>query len=169
MDHLSGDEIAGAPEESGTLLPHRMEMERFLAGRVTKTSLPVVEPGLPGGPLLKRLLLPQGAAAQIYDADDGIRYLAWLELRAGTIRGNHVHQRKHEYFYLVAGEVELVMEDVSTGERAALTLVAGDLVYLEAGVAHAYRPLKDGEAIEFSPVRFDPTDTVRRVILPPVP
>jgi quercetin dioxygenase-like cupin family protein len=61
------------------------------------------------------------------------------------------------------------MEDVSTGERAALTLVAGDLVYLEAGVAHAYRPLKDGEAIEFSPVRFDPTDTVRRVILPPVP
>jgi mannose-6-phosphate isomerase-like protein (cupin superfamily) len=146
-----------------------MEMERFLAGRVTKTSLPVAEPGATGGPLLKRLSLPQGALAQIYDGDEGIRYLAWLELRAGTIRGNHVHRRKHEYFYLVAGEVELVMEDGTSGERAALTLVAGDLVYLEAGVAHAYRPLKDGEAIEFSPVRFDPTDTVRQVILPPGP
>jgi mannose-6-phosphate isomerase-like protein (cupin superfamily) len=145
-----------------------MEMEQFLAGRVTKTSLPVAEPGVPGAPLLKRLLLPQGALAQIYDGNEGMRYLAWLELRSGAVRGNHVHQRKHEYFYLIAGEVELVVQDGSTGERAGLNLVAGGLVYLAAGVAHAYRPLTGGEAVEFSPVRFDPADTVREVVLAPV-
>ncbi len=145
-----------------------MEIVRYLAGRVTKTSLPVAEPGVPGAPLLKRLLLPQGALAQVYDGDEGIRYLAWLELRSGTVRGNHVHRRKHEYFYLIAGEVELAVLDGNTGERSVLTVVAGDLVYLAAGVAHAYRPLTDGEAVEFSPVRFDPADTVREVVLAPV-
>ncbi len=136
-----------------------MTSRQYLNGQVHLTTLPAVRPGDVEQPLLKRLWLPQGCLAQVYDGDEGIRYLAWIELTAGSVRGNHVHRRKQEYFYLIAGSVALSLEDPSTGERAELVLAAGDLVWVAAGIAHAYLPLADGQAIEFSPVRFDPADT----------
>lgn len=137
----------------------------LLAGKVTRTPLPLLAPGQPDLPTLKRLALPQGELAQVYDGDEGIRYLAWIELKPGSLRGNHYHQHKAEFFYLLAGEVELALEDALTGERDRLTLAVGDLVFLSPGVVHAYRPLTAGHAIEFSPVRFDPADTFRRALL----
>jgi mannose-6-phosphate isomerase-like protein (cupin superfamily) len=143
-----------------------MQSTSFLAGQVTHTRLPLLPPGQPGLPLLKRLALPQGELAQIYDADEGIRYLAWIELKPGCLRGNHYHRRKAEFFYLLAGTVELTVEDLASGERAALTLTTGDLVFLRPEIVHTYRPLTPGHALEFSPVRFEPSDTFRRELVP---
>lgn len=133
----------------------------LLAGKVTRTPLPLLAPGQPDLPTLKRLALPQGELAQLYDGDEGIRYLAWIELKPGSLRGNHYHRRKAEFFYLLAGEVELALQDLESGEQARLTLAVGELVFLSPGIVHAYRPLTAGHAIEFSPVRFDPADTFR--------
>lgn len=140
--------------------PDESPEQDLLGGRVVVRSLPVLgqRPNA-GGPSLKRLMLPQGELAQFYDSDAPIRYLAFVELRPGCARGNHYHKVKEEHIYLIAGDLELRAYDVDTGTRCAVTLHAGDYAVIRPWVAHRLEPLVPGQAIEFSPVRFDPTDS----------
>lgn len=142
-----------------------MSKVTFLDGLVHKESLPVFH-APPWGPTggSKRLFLPQGELASFYDADEGIRYAAFVELRVGGIRGNHIHQIKEEHVYLISGELLLVAQDGLDGQRVSLELQAGDLVKISTGVAHAFNPLKPGLAVEFSKARFNPAD-VQKVVL----
>ena len=137
-------------------------MTSILSGKVSKTSLPLIRPPSgPDTPVLKRLLLPQGELAQFYDGQDGVRYIAFIELLAGNPRGNHYHKLKEEYLYLVRGELFLIVEDVLSKERRELPVVAGDLVRIFTGIAHALNIIKPGDAIEFSAAPFDPADIHR--------
>src|SRR5436305_702140 len=80
----------------------------LLGGKVRKQALAVVQPpSVAESPTLKRLMLPQGELAQFYDGDEGIRYIAQIELQAGSVRGNHYHKAKEEWVYLISGEVNL--------------------------------------------------------------
>jgi len=134
----------------------------LLGGKVTKRTLPLVQPSsTPDSRTLKRLPLPQGELAQFYDGDDGIRYIAQIELQAGSIRGNHFHKVKQEWVYMMSGEVTLVVENLESKERESTLLTAGDLVFIQTGVVHALQVTKSGQAIEFSTSRFDPADIYR--------
>ncbi|NJN06178.1 MAG: cupin domain-containing protein [Rhodobacteraceae bacterium] len=139
-----------------------MNETTHLGGKVVKRSLPVFDaPTGPDAPLLKRLLLPQGELAQFFDSDEAIHYMAMIELRAGGVRGNHFHHRKEEWAYIIEGEALLVVENATTKHRDTITLGAGEVVRIAPGVAHAYRTVQAGRALEFSPARFDPADTIR--------
>lgn len=134
----------------------------FLGGKVIHGSLPVMEASAAvAAASVKRLRLGQGELAQIYDDEPGMRYLAMLELRQGTVRGNHYHRVKRELLYVFRGTLELVVEEVATGARASVRVGAGDRVRIEPGVAHALRVIEDGQAIEASETRFDPADIHR--------
>jgi hypothetical protein len=136
----------------------------LLGGKVLKRSLPVLQgvPAVGAPPLdLKRLLLPQGELAQFHDGGDAMRYIAFVELRPGTVRGNHYHDVKKEWFYVVLGELSLIVEDIATRARESVPLRTGDLVVIEAGVAHALVVAAPGQGIEFSPACFNPADTHR--------
>lgn len=148
-----------------------MADELHFSGKVRRTTLPVLTgPSGPDAPALKRLLLPQGELAQVHDADEGMRYLAFIELKPGTVRGNHFHRHKKEFIYIIKGTIDLVVEDIDTDTGAAgrvivtIRLEAGDLAVIEAGVAHALRVVEPGHAIEFSPSRFDAADTHRHAL-----
>lgn len=133
-----------------------------LSGRVVRRRLPEYEgPPPPEAPPLKRLRLPQGDLVQFLNEDEGMRYGAWLELRAGGVRGNHYHERKREHLYVLRGSLELVVQDLDSGERAELTLEAGDRVSIPPRIVHALRTLRPGEAVEFSPGRLESDDTFR--------
>jgi mannose-6-phosphate isomerase-like protein (cupin superfamily) len=138
------------------------ESESFLAGKVRKCSLPVIE-GIPptDAPSLKRLLLPQGELAQVYDSEPGIRYIAFTELRADRVRGNHYHEVKEEFVYILAGKALLVVEDVESKARSSTELQTGDQVFIATRIAHALRPVCPGQAIEFSVARFNAADVHR--------
>ena len=110
---------------------------------------------------MKRLLLPQGELAQFYDGEEPIRYLAYIELRPGAVRGNHYHKVKEEWIYLVRGEAVLLLQDIETKERASVSLQSGDLAFVSTGIAHAIQSAQPGQAIEFSKVRFDAADIHR--------
>ena len=134
----------------------------ILEGRVLKRSLPALRlPLVPDPPALKRLMLPQGELAQFYDADEGIRYLAFIELLPGQVRGNHYHEIKEELVYVMRGQVLLSVADIDSKARASVTLRAGDLAVILTRIAHALRPVEPGQAIEFSPQRFDVADIYR--------
>jgi quercetin dioxygenase-like cupin family protein len=143
-----------------------MDQTTLLDGKVVRRSLPIVKPPVGAEvPNSKRLMLPQGELAQIYDAEEGIRYMAVIELRQENTRGNHYHKVKVEWVYVTAGEVLLVVEDVETKRRESIPLRVGDLAIIRTGVAHALQVVAPGEAIEFSGARFDAADIYRYQLL----
>jgi uncharacterized RmlC-like cupin family protein len=141
-----------------------MSESQILGGKVLKRTLSVVQPG-EEAPVLKRLALPQGELAQFYDGDEGIHYIAFIELREGTPRGNHYHKIKKEWIYLLRGELTVIAEDLDSKERATVTMSAGDLVQIHPGIAHALKIVKAGDAVEFSTARFDASDIYRYALI----
>jgi quercetin dioxygenase-like cupin family protein len=138
----------------------------ILGGRVRKQTLPAVEPSsTPDSHTLKRLMLPQGELAQFYDGDEGIRYIAQIELQAGSARGNHYHKIKNEWIYLMSGEVTLIVEDLVSKARETLKLSVGDLAFIKTGIVHVLQVTESGQAIEFSTARFDPADIYRHKLV----
>ena len=132
----------------------------FCGGRVLRHSLPVVEPGPAAAALeRKRVQLPKGALEILHNNPDPIRFLAHLELKPGVDRGHHVHQRKDESFYLIAGHVTIGVEALDTGERHLLDVRPGDLIQILPGIAHAVRVHEAGHAVEFSPEPVGTDDT----------
>jgi quercetin dioxygenase-like cupin family protein len=132
----------------------------LLSGRLQKWTLPVIQgrPG-PDAPNLKRLALPQGELAQIHNSAEGMRYMAIIDLVPGTVRGNHFHNVKEEYIYVMRGELRILAEDPQTCERAELAVAAGELAFIAKGLAHVLQILAAGQAIEFSPAEFNPADS----------
>lgn len=43
----------------------------------------------------------------------------------GVVRGNHYHKKSTEVFSIVSGSVQIVIENINTGERNELMLTAG--------------------------------------------
>lgn len=139
-----------------------MSPTHFLEGKVQKWSLPVIQGTPPAGSEgLKRLLLSQGELAQFYDGEPGIRYIAFAELRSACVRGNHYHNVKEEFVYIISGASLLVVEDIASRARDSVTLQTGDLVFIPTRIAHAFRPVQAGQAVEFSSARFDAADVQR--------
>jgi uncharacterized RmlC-like cupin family protein len=139
--------------------------QRFLDGKVFKRSLPTFQPPFAADiPVTKRLMLAQGELAQFHDGEVGIRYLAAIQFVSGTTRGNHYHREKQEWVYMFVGAVLVVVEDVGTKVRETFSMVTGDLVYISPNVAHTFVVQQDGMAVEFSPVRFDATDTSKYLL-----
>src|SRR6266481_5829369 len=138
----------------------------LLGGKVTRRTLPLVQPSsTPDSRSPKRLLLPQGELAQFYDGEAGIRYIAQIELQAGSVRGNHYHKVKQEWVYIMSGEVTLIVEDLESKARETTLLLAGDLAFLQTCVVHALQVTKSGQAIEFSTSRFNPADIYRHKLV----
>ncbi len=146
---------------------HLPTMATYFAGRVRHGALPIfTAPTGPDAPVLKRLLLPQGELAQFHDADEAMRYLAMIELTPGGVRGNHYHRIKKEFIYVIRGSFELIIADAADpGPTESFPVSAGEWVVIEPGVVHALRTREAGLAIEFSPARFDPGDTIRQPIV----
>jgi quercetin dioxygenase-like cupin family protein len=136
-----------------------MSETTYLNGKVRKHSLPVFQTTSGTGlPRLKRLLLPQGELAHFYDGDEGVRYIALIELKAGGLRGNHYHEHKDEGLYMLEGELLVTLKDPQTGEGCSLSLRAGELALIQPGVAHVLKTVHPGRAVEFSTVRFNAAD-----------
>lgn len=138
----------------------RAENEKpFLDGRVLKRSLPVFSLPIPvSAPVLKRLKLNQGELAHFWNGEESIHYIAFLELRAGTERGNHYHIHKRERIYVVSGEISVLVEDPASRRHNNFLLRTGDLGVINAGIAHVYRMTSSGQAIEFASTPFDAAD-----------
>lgn len=90
-----------------------------------------------------------------------MRYIAAIELKAGSVRGNHYHKVKREYVYVLSGRLTLVLQKLESKKRESAEMSAGDLALITPGIIHALQVKQDGLAVEFSANRFDPNDTYR--------
>jgi len=134
--------------------------------KVTIRALPVLD-GPPAEPVLDgvRIRMPAGEAAPVWNGGPW-RFIAYLELLPGaaTWRGNHWHEKKTEYFYVISGRLRGVFEDLDTGETLDTELEAGTTVVIRPRVAHAFKGLERSQALECSPFEFDATDAFPKAV-----
>jgi mannose-6-phosphate isomerase-like protein (cupin superfamily) len=141
-----------------------MDIRSFLKGKVQIKSLPVVTPPDGGMTEPRRISLSRGELAVLTDGQIPITHLAYVELKDRALRGNHFHKLRHEYFYLIAGQAELWVQDLATNERTNELLKAGDLAFIEPNIAHAFIPHSAGHGLEFAREKFDPADVYKHPV-----
>jgi mannose-6-phosphate isomerase-like protein (cupin superfamily) len=138
-------------------------MNTFFSGKVQVRSVLVTGQPANRKEIVARLLSPGGELTVLTDGTLPIRHLNYVELCEGKLRGNHYHKLRHETFYVIAGELELRVQDLATRERASVMMRAGDLARIDPEVVHTFVPIRSGHALEFAPEPFDANDVYRLV------
>ena len=78
----------------------------------------------------------------------------YLETFAGAVRGNHFHKQTLELFFIIEGEVDVVIKQTSE-EIINEHLVTGDILLIEPGETHTFHCLKNTRWINFLSTRFN--------------
>jgi dTDP-4-dehydrorhamnose 3,5-epimerase-like enzyme len=80
----------------------------------------------------------------------------------GAVKGNHYHQRKAEWFCVLAGDGELTLYDLESGYAETLVMKAGEpaVVKIPPGVAHRMTNTGESELVVLAYITepFDPGD-----------
>lgn len=94
------------------------------------------------------------------NAESQFRYVSviGLEIDKG-IRGNHYHKFKHEYFFVLEGEViGYLWDPENPGDHRKETFRKGDFFDIKPGLAHGVATPSKATIIELSPQIFDCDD-----------
>ena len=142
-----------------------MEAQSYFGGRATVKSLLVTDRPAERTEICARLSSPRGELAVLTDGSTPLRHLCYVELRTGMVRGNHFHKLRHEYFYVIAGNLAVELQEISTNESASVELRPGDMLYIKPGIAHALNPLCDGHALEYAAEPFDLADVYPHTLI----
>lgn len=113
--------------------------------------------------LERRVFSAKGEMAQILNRDNqAFKHLVYWELdsvRSGQERGHHYHEEKIEHFYVLAGELELLLKDLERSGSKKIIVKAGNRLDISPRVAHAFRSHTYSQVLEYSPEPYDPSDT----------
>jgi len=90
----------------------------------------------------------RGAITDLLD-DVTVRHVGLVTSKAGTVRGNHIHQKADRYTYLLGGRMEY-FEQAPEGKPTSAVLDVGSMVYTPAGTALAIRFLEDSTFLELN-------------------
>ena len=142
-----------------------MDAKSFLGGRVVVKPLLVTDQPARRPEVCARIRSPRGELAVLTDGATPIRHLSYVELCPAMLRGNHYHKLRHEYFYVIAGELTLHLADHVTAETTSIQMCAGDLAYITPGIVHTLNPLTPGHALEYAAEPFDVSDVYLHTLL----
>jgi dTDP-4-dehydrorhamnose 3,5-epimerase-like enzyme len=109
---------------------------------------------------------PRGLMAQVENGRE-FKHLLVLESKKNSVRGNHYHEKKQEWFYLASGKCRFAFENVKTRERFEEVLSPGEKVFIPPHIAHAILALEDSVLVEYSMQVFNPEtpDTFKAELL----
>jgi mannose-6-phosphate isomerase-like protein (cupin superfamily) len=144
-------------------------LNSYFGGKVWIKPLIVTDQPATRADVQARLKFPNGELAVLGDGKTAIHHLSYVELKEAMPRGNHYHKLRHEYFYLISGDAEMVFEDIATKEQSGTLLRPGDLVYIKPEIAHVFVPRQEGHAIEYAAEIFDAADVYRYPLQKPDP
>lgn len=97
-------------------------------------------------------------------------YVSWAE--PGAVKANHYHEETTEWFFLLAGEADLFLEHLETGERQVIHLSPDEpvVVTVPPGVAHAFvnRGTSSAHLLAYAdrPYNPDNPDTIPYPVVP---
>ncbi len=76
---------------------------------------------------------------------DGWCQVNYLFTKKGVFRGNHYHKENQEAFYIIDGEIDLVLE--KDGKKEEYTVKTGDFFIIKPFVIHSMTFKKDTSMI----------------------
>ena len=71
----------------------------------------------------------------------------FIETRANQVRGNHYHKETRELFFIISGEIEVVIDDLKSGKHLELSFGKGDVFIIEPYELHTFRTVTDAQWI----------------------
>lgn len=91
--------------------------------------------------------------------------------KKGVTRGNHFHKKWTEWFGIVNGKVEVLLEDVSTHEQVKIILDSKHDKYLRLNIgpniAHAFKSItKEASLLNYADSEWSENDTIPYKIIP---
>jgi mannose-6-phosphate isomerase-like protein (cupin superfamily) len=141
-------------------------MKSFFGGLVEIKPLLLTDKPASRPEVRARISTPKGEMAVLADTGQIIRHLAYLEFIPGVRRGDHYHKLRHESFYLISGNLSLLLEEIASGAKAHLELEPGDFATIHPGVVHTFVPRSSGQGLEFAAEPFDASDVYPHPITP---
>ena len=92
---------------------------------------------------------------------EGISHLAAFEIRKGSSRGNHYHEKKEEIFYVFEGKIKASFIDMDSLEKEERILEKGDKIRVQPRCGHLFYGLENTLVIEYSPQVYDKEDNFK--------
>lgn len=80
----------------------------------------------------------------------------FVETAAGQVRGNHYHKETRELFFIISGEIEIVVTDLRSGERTEISVKKGDIFIIEPFELHTFRTKTDAQWLNMLSKPHDP-------------
>ena len=80
----------------------------------------------------------------------------FIETRANQVRGNHYHKETRELFFIVSGEIEVVIDDLKSDKHFDLSFRKGDVFIIEPYELHTFRTRTDAQWINMLSKPMDP-------------
>ncbi|MEP6570139.1 MAG: cupin domain-containing protein [Acidobacteriota bacterium] len=71
----------------------------------------------------------------------------FIETTAHQVRGNHYHKETRELFFIVSGEVDVVIDDLRSGEHVEASFSQGDIFIIEPYELHTFHTRTDAQWI----------------------
>ena len=100
------------------------------------------------------------ALTALYHNREPVCCLAYIEFEPGKTRGDHFHYKKVENMCVVKGKIKAQYMLPNNPEKVLeLELKAGDIVHILPGCAHSYMADEWAVALEYSPQKFELSDT----------
>ena len=87
---------------------------------------------------------------------EGWAEVNFIETAAGQVRGNHYHKETRELFFIISGEIEIVVEDLRSGAHHEMTVTKGDVFIIEPYELHTFRTKTNAQWINMLSVSVDP-------------
>lgn len=103
--------------------------------------------------IVKTVINHQDERGEIRDilTHQSVDAVTFISCRAGSVRANHYHKLSVQYTYILRGSFDAYTqqgEDAATRESHRVS--AGDVSIHDAGEAHAFKALEDGEMLSLT-------------------
>jgi len=81
-----------------------------------------------------------------------IRGYSWEEINyveslKQQVRGNHYHKKTVEGFYIIEGEIKVILKELPEGKNKEFIVTAGDAFMIKPGTLHTFEILEDSKWI----------------------
>lgn len=111
-----------------------------------------------------------GITRVLDDADFEFHSVLYITSKAGTVRSNHYHKKDAHWCYLASGAAEYYEKPVNGGEIERIEVKAGDMVFSDRMMIHAFKFTEDSTLWAFARMPRNQgdyeKDTVRVELIP---
>lgn len=80
----------------------------------------------------------------------------YVETLANKVRGNHYHKKTFELFFIISGEIEIIVESLNSGEQETFLATKGEQILIEPYELHTFRTKTDAQWIAMLSEKIDP-------------